>query len=166
MQELLFARAQPEDLPIVLSILNEGTARKLALGDNSWSPEGWSPQRLAGFMAESRTYLVHQGGILAATYAVQWEDNVVWGEQPGNASYLHRMVTRQDFRGQGLGPKMVSHATWEAAAAGYELLRLDCPADNEGLCAYYRDLGFSVVGSCFVAEYGDYNGVLFECEVA
>ena len=69
-----------------------------------------------------------------------------WGEREADAGYVHRLVVRRDRAGAGLGATILDWAAQQVRAAGREWLRLDVPADNVALCAYYERLGFEYRG--------------------
>jgi len=59
----------------------------------------------------------------------------------------------------GLGERLLDWAEAQVAAAGRELLRLDCMRDNPVLKAYYERLGFEPRGE---AVFEDFSAMRFE----
>lgn len=63
----------------------------------------------------------------------------------GNAE-IRKVMVAPDARGRGLG-RAVAHAlVQDAAAAGVEVLTLDCRGNNHAALALYAGLGFTVTG--------------------
>jgi GNAT superfamily N-acetyltransferase len=65
---------------------------------------------------------------------------------------VKRMYTARDMRGRGLGAMILARIESEAAAAGYELIRLDTGVHQPHAIALYRSAGYY--------EIPDYNGNL------
>jgi GNAT superfamily N-acetyltransferase len=63
---------------------------------------------------------------------------------------VKRMYTARDMRGRGLGAMILARVESEAAAAGYELIRLDTGVHQPHAIALYRSAGYY--------EIPDYNG--------
>jgi RimJ/RimL family protein N-acetyltransferase len=61
-----------------------------------------------------------------------------------------------------LGKVIVDWAEAQTALFGYSVLRLDCEAKNTKLCQFYEKIGFKLVGTREVPEYGDYVAALYE----
>ena len=162
MEHLRFTEATPELYPVVADILTEATKIKNQQNDHAWGTAGWSTQEVQGLAGHSTTYVVYSDEQAVATVSLQWEDEQSWGVQPQVAGYMHRLAIRQDMTGQGLGEVIVNWAIKQTAAKGKELLRLDCPADNEKLCAYYERLGFVRVGVTEDTGHEGYVAALYE----
>jgi ribosomal protein S18 acetylase RimI-like enzyme len=71
---------------------------------------------------------------------------------------LKRLYVRQAYRGIGLGRQLTEAAMREAAARGYEWLRLDTLGTMTAAIAMYRAMGFEETGPIGVA---DFAGQLF-----
>jgi GNAT superfamily N-acetyltransferase len=61
--------------------------------------------------------------------------------------YVQVLLTAAEWRGRGVGAKLVDHAVTIARARGAEQLRVDCWAGVPDLPAAYERLGFTRVGS-------------------
>jgi ribosomal protein S18 acetylase RimI-like enzyme len=60
--------------------------------------------------------------------------------------YLHRLATRPEVAGQGIGARLIAAADDMIRQRVRHWLRLDCERDNQRLRAYYESLGFSHQG--------------------
>ena len=133
--------ATPDDLDDVLDLLAEAASWLRARGIEQW-PTCFPREQIAESIARGETHVVREGATAVATLALQWEDPFFWGERPPDAGYVHRVAVRRAFAGRGLGVQLLDWADQQIAARGRRYLRLDCMAENTGLCAYYEGLGF------------------------
>ncbi|CAL2107435.1 GNAT family N-acetyltransferase [Tenacibaculum sp. 190524A02b] len=74
------------------------------------------------------------------------EDTLYWGNTNDNAIYVHSLVIKEQFEGKGMGTKILNMIASNAKIDGVNFLRLDCVANNKGLCNYYEKQGFVKVG--------------------
>jgi ribosomal protein S18 acetylase RimI-like enzyme len=139
--------AQPEDAGDLLAILNEALSFKLSVGDKAWELEPWTLKEVNHSIDAGSTYLARLGDTAVASVILVWDDERTWGEigLDGQAGYLHRMAVRDAYRGQQLGKKIVDWATEQVRSHERKYLRLDCPANNQKLSAYYENIGFSKI---------------------
>lgn len=159
MEKLHVFGAQEKDIPEIAGILTDATIYKVSQGDKIWGETGWSEAEVKNCMAESDTYLVKQDDETVGTVSLQWQDDRVWGQQSQDAGYMHRLAVKHGYHGQNLGEQIINWVASKVAEQGKELLRLDCPEDNEALCKYYEAQGFVKAGSKKIPEYDDHNEV-------
>ena len=79
-----------------------------------------------------------------ATITLQRNDELVWGPQPDDAGYVHRLAVRRGAA--GVGAELLAWAERETRAAGRDFLRLDCWSENAHLREYYESNGFEHCG--------------------
>jgi len=100
---------------------------------------------------------------IVGAFALTFEDLRVWGSQPPDAGYVHRVVVRRELARQGLGALLLEEAEGRARREGKTKLRLDTVAANQRLRAYYRGLGYREVGRARAGPPGEeLDLVLFE----
>ncbi|MBZ9778527.1 GNAT family N-acetyltransferase [Psychroflexus sp. CAK8W] len=75
------------------------------------------------------------------------EDLMYWGEQVEKAKYVHSLVVKEEFNGQGLGKEILQQIAQQAKAEDCKYLRLDADSKNPKLCSYYEKQGFQKVGT-------------------
>jgi ribosomal protein S18 acetylase RimI-like enzyme len=143
-------RARPDELREVVDVLSETASWLRSLGIEQW-PAPFPPEPVEASIARGETYLARVGEEVVGTITLRWEDASFWGEQPPVAGYVHAIAIRRAFA--GLGPELLAWADEQVAAAGRELLRLDCRTENVKLRAYYEDLGFVHRGDTTVDDF-------------
>ncbi len=75
------------------------------------------------------------------------EDLLYWGKQNEKAKYIHSLVIKEKYNGQGIGAKIIQTIEHNAKVENCKYLRLDADSKNPKLCAYYEQLGFKKVGA-------------------
>ena len=112
-------------------------------------------------ITEEEVYIAIEDGHPVGTITVQWRDRLFWNDkgEDGLAGYVHGLAILRAASGRGLGRQLLNWATGVISAHGKQYVRLDCPADNQVLYAYYEDQGFSRVGT---KAFRDYTCALYE----
>jgi GNAT superfamily N-acetyltransferase len=112
--------------------------------------------------AEVRAGLFHiadADGDPAGMIRFQLEDRLFWPDLEGDDSaFVHRLVVRRRYKGQGVSTALLHWAVEHTRAAGKSCLRLDCDASRPKLRALYEHFGFRFhsfrqVTSYYVARY-------------
>lgn len=158
--------ALPEELPVVMDILDECAAWLHSRGIAQWvlpqPPHEW--EKMRGQIALGQVYLVRLEAdwSLIGTLRFEWEDPF-WDDHSDVAGYVHALAIRNHVRGHSLGTRLLDWAQSHIAAQGRKYIRLDCWKENARLRRYYENLGFRYCG-----EFVDRNwvGALYEKEAA
>jgi ribosomal protein S18 acetylase RimI-like enzyme len=141
-----FRRAQPADIPAVVALLAEATAwAKRKTGVVLW-PIPYPADRLRLAMSDGEVVVAEIDSQVVGTFTLLSSDERIWGAQPPDAGYVHRLAIRRKAAGQGFGRLLLDEAEARTRRRGGTRLRLDTLASNPRLRAYYRDLGFREVG--------------------
>jgi ribosomal protein S18 acetylase RimI-like enzyme len=90
------------------------------------------------------------------------EDLLYWGKQDDRAKYIHSLVIKEKYNGQGIGSKVVQKVEHLAKVENCKYIRLDADSKNSKLCAYYERLGLKKVG---LADISPSPCILFEKEL-
>ena len=130
------------DLDTIVGILREASLWLLGRGIRQWLPEHVVERDIAHSIARGEFYLAEIGGEAAGTFKLQWRDPAVWPDALDDAVYIHALAIRRAHAGRKLGLASLDWAAAKGAEAGRPFLRLDCMAENEALCRYYREAGF------------------------
>ena len=139
---LEFRLATAADASELANILTNATQYKLDHDDLAWGIEPYTEDEVMLRIKNNNTYLAYLEDEPVGTLVLQWDDDSVWGIQPSHAGYIHGFAIRDGFHGHGLGTQMLDWAANEVSNRGYSYLRLDCPAANAQLRAYYERHAF------------------------
>jgi len=146
--ELTIDPAQPDELRVVIDILDEAAAWLHTKGiTQQWhSP---SLQSFVEFMekqiARGDVYLARIDGDAIGTFRFDWSDEELWADDPDGGGYVHSFAIRTCAHGRGIGAAMMAWAKQHVREHGKKFLRLDCWGGNEPLKKYYAGLGFTFV---------------------
>jgi GNAT superfamily N-acetyltransferase len=152
-------QAQPADAPVVEAMLVEAARWVDALGEVMWEVGELTPERIAAEVAAGQFFIAMADGVAAGALRFQLTDRLFWPDLPQDASaFVHRLVVRREYKGQGVAVALLRWAVGHARAAGKRHLRLDCDQSRPKLRALYEGFGFQFhsfrqVGPYYVARY-------------
>ncbi|HVE91981.1 MAG TPA: GNAT family N-acetyltransferase [Actinomycetota bacterium] len=139
-------QAGEDDVPVVLSILDEAAEWMNSRGVDIWGP-GTFGDSVRDSVTRGETYVARVDGDPAATMRLCWTDPNVWDDADAeNAGYVLRLAVRRAYAGTNLVPRMLEWAEARIRDKGRRWLRLDCSARVDGLKRYYSESGFDFVG--------------------
>lgn len=168
-------RITEEQLPEVLTVLNEAAARLAARGIEQWPANfeqdgGRRVKELRRRLVRGEVHLMRDrdtGEPLATISISPIADPDFasgWPSDPADGLYVYRMATADRARGMELGRRMLGWASVKALVWGKPYVRLDCSKTNTDLHRFYRQCGFVHVDTVHVANRK--SGALFERAVA
>lgn len=97
---------------------------------------------------KGRLFLVYESDQLAGSIALRPIDHTT--------CEMKRLFLRSDFRGKGLGRKMVESILKEAQTIGYLRIRLDTiPGRMSEAISLYRSFGFKEIEPYYDSPFGD-----------
>lgn len=112
-----------------------------------WDVESLSVSRLKPQAIQGDFWLCYRAGELVGVLKFQLEDRLYWPESVENeAAYVHKLVVRRSYSGEGVSSMMLEWAAKRAGELGRPYLRLDCEASRRQLCGIYEKFGFRRVG--------------------
>jgi hypothetical protein len=138
--------ATDDQVAISASILEEAADRGTTQGYMSWLPGNFTGPAARGTVklrndAESSSlFLAWSEDAAIATFSLLERDLVYWPEGADDALYLHRFAVRRVAA--GAGRRAIDWMVAEVQRRGRTYLRLDCLADNPGICGYHEQAGF------------------------
>ncbi|TYB61364.1 GNAT family N-acetyltransferase [Nonomuraea sp. PA05] len=151
---LSLRRAEPADLPGVLTLLADTAEWLHTQGVRQWPRGGFGAERIEPLIEERVLFLLDdelryldpdESAPPVATIALDdHADAEFWtpADDPGAALYIHKLAVARPWSGSGLGDALLDWACTAAFSAGLPWLRLDCAKANPRLQGYYRDRGF------------------------
>ncbi|MEV6430674.1 GNAT family N-acetyltransferase [Nocardia sp. NPDC051463] len=79
---------------------------------------------------------------LTAAVRIAWRDPDFWGADDADAGYIHGLMVASEYRGRGIGSRIIRFCAEYTLAQGITVQRLDTAADNPVLREYYAAQGF------------------------
>lgn len=122
-------------------------------GINQWSG-GAFIQEILQEIKNNELLVIEVGGEVIGTVAIGGKADELWENSPDEAAYMHRLVIKREWAGQGFGRRIIEWVEAELKNSGKSLLRLVCDAKNDVLQTYYRNLDFD---SCGVKHFAPYD---------
>jgi GNAT superfamily N-acetyltransferase len=152
-------QGQPADAAEIEAMLVEAAQWVDALGEVMWETGELLPERIAAETAAGQFFIAVVDDEPAGVIRFQLEDPLFWPDLPrGESAFVHRLVVRRRFKGQGISTALLQWAVDHARALGRTHLRLDCDKSRPKLRALYEGFGFRFhsfrqVGPYYVARY-------------
>jgi GNAT superfamily N-acetyltransferase len=153
-------RAQPSDAALIEAMLIEAAQWVDAMGEVMWDTGELAPERIAADIAAGQFYIALANSEAAGAIRFQLEDTLFWPDLPDDhtSAFVHRLVVRRRYKGQGVSTALLRWAVDHARALGRTHLRLDSDESRPKLRALYEDFGFQFhsfrqVGPYYVARY-------------
>lgn len=148
---LQIREAKIEESTAITELLR-GTAKWIQeQGINQWQYllEGGENEEIIRSIERNDTYVVLRNEDLIGTFTLYREQNEwdrqLWGEQPADSLYLHRLAFKPDEMGKGLGSSVFAWIN-KNLQSDKKYLRLDCVAHNQKLNEFYKRSGFEFLG--------------------
>jgi GNAT superfamily N-acetyltransferase len=160
--EIRIRQAGAADAAAIEGMLLEAARWVDALGVVMWEEGELDSVRIARETGAGQFFLAEVGAAAAGAIRFQLTDEQFWPDLApsdlAESAFVHRLVVRRTFKGQGVSEALLAWAVTHARALGKRFLRLDCDADRVKLRALYERCGFRFhsyrrVGAYYVARY-------------
>lgn len=136
--------SQIYDIDIIFEFYDMAVAHQKKVFNKHW--QGFSRSLIETEIEENRQFKILANGEVACVFAVTYNDKLIWGDRDKDSIYIHRIVTRPEFRGYAFVKEIIKWAKEFAPSRGIKFIRMDTWADNEKLLGYYTGCGFDYVG--------------------
>jgi GNAT superfamily N-acetyltransferase len=152
-------QASGGDAGLVQEMLLEAARWVDALGVVMWDEGELVREEIESEVRAGMFFLAEADGEPAGMIRFQLADRLFWPDLEGDDSaFVHRLVVRRKYKGQGVSTALLCWAVEHARSAGKACLRLDCDASRTRLRALYENFGFRFhsfrqVTSYYVARY-------------
>jgi GNAT superfamily N-acetyltransferase len=137
--------ATTDDVPGIYALRVVAGEWMLARGWPQWHGVV-SVERVTRQVEAGEWRVASAGGAHVGALRLLRTDPAVWGDDDGDAVYVHSFVVDRGRAGQGVGAQMLRWVDDEARRVGAKRVRLDCVEVNADIRRYYRDAGFTEVG--------------------
>src|SRR3989441_7210262 len=116
-------RARPDDIDLVLGILDEAASwiieQKLP---SVWKPGEFSRETFLDQISRREVHIGLIDGKPVGTIILQWNDLVFWGERQPDSGYVHKLAVTPAYAGQRFGLEMLKWAEATVGEAGMRFL--------------------------------------------
>ena len=152
-------QAQPADAAVVEGMLVDAARWVDALGEVMWEEGELALDRIAREVAAGQFFIAMVDRDPAGAIRFQLEDTLFWPDLPqGESAFVHRLVVKRQYKGQGVSSALLRWAVDHARALGKRHLRMDCDKSRPKLRVLYEAFGFQFhsfrqVGPYYVARY-------------
>jgi GNAT superfamily N-acetyltransferase len=152
-------QAMPADAALVEEMLLEAACWVDALGVVMWEEGELERSEIDADVRAGMYFIADADGVAAGMARFQLEDRLFWPDLAGgDSAFVHRLVVRRAFKGQGVSTALLTWAVEHTRTSGKRWLRLDCDAERTKLRELYERFGFRLhsyrqVTSYYVARY-------------
>lgn len=114
---------------------------------NQWDPGSLQLDDITHYISRgSEVFLARIHDEVVGTLIICWSDPEIWEKlDTFEAAYIHKLAVNRNFKGLGIGARLLEWAAGYVKTKGKRLLRLDCMKDNLRLNKYYQELGFTYI---------------------
>ena len=110
-------------------------------------------------MKINKLFVLRTNDKICGVMLIKKEDKDYWKDNK-SSYYIHHLAT--DINLKGIGKILINYAIEQCKRNNKEYLRLDCDKTSKFLNKYYKEIGFSNVGS---GIFWDYNYNLWEMKI-
>ena len=155
---MVFRKAEEKDIPDMMGIIKDAVEFMRISGVNQWQDGYPNEDSIRGDIAAGVSYVMDDGGKIAAMEALIFEDEPSYGEIEGKwlndepYAVIHRSAVSGDRRGQGIAKLMFSKSEELCRKMGIKNIRIDTHRDNKAMQALLRSCGFEACGTIVVTS--------------
>jgi ribosomal protein S18 acetylase RimI-like enzyme len=155
MGEISIGIATPGDIESIVTALTAARDDQVATN----LPPAWSRIRSSRVTQGVSDHAVHvvrmsDSDKVIGTIEIRDSDEEVWGVQPPDALYVHRLAVMPEYQRQGIASQLLATAEQMAGASEKQFLRLDVVTVAASVREWYERRGFVQRGEVQPADYG------------
>lgn len=144
--------ATPEDADALAAVYRSAYRESRELGF-PMKAASVSREEILEWLEESQVHVASAGGEVVAGVRLDVTD-------PDRVK-LSRLGVHDDWKGEGIGSRLMAHAENRVRKQGYGTIWLTTPEDHPYLPEWYRRLGYEKTGP-YPLEYRDYDEIILE----
>lgn len=149
--EIIFRRAEPDDLDAVYKIFASAVSHMRQQGIEQWDEIYPDRSVLCGDIQKEQLYLGMANGEIASVYVLNRDcdpeyANGNWAYPEESFLVIHRFCVNPAYQNQGIGRKTMHHIEAILREKGVSSVRLDAFTENPHAVRMYEKLGYCKVG--------------------
>lgn len=152
MDELRIRRATPADAGELAGVYRNAYRENRRLGFPAKAESATEPE-VAEWIREWRVYVATVEGTIVGGVRLE-------ATGPDRVK-LSRLGVHEDWKGEGVGSRLLARAEEAIRERGYDTVRLTTPEDHPYLPEFYRRRGYEETGP-HPLEYRDYDEIVME----
>lgn len=134
-----------EDIDEIFKIYDDATSYQKDVGKKSW--KGFDRALIEKEIHEKRHFIIIDDNEISCTFLIAFNNPTIWKDSgEDKAIYLHRIATKENFRGRSYVQKIVDWSIDYAKELNKSYVRLDTHGGNERINNYYKKCGFTYKG--------------------
>lgn len=135
-----------DKLENLLSMYREKAKWLNKIGKPMWNMEFLEKSKFIKKYNDPECFIAYLNNSPIGGFILVERDEFFWGANSHlGAYYIHKIVVKDGYTGQGNAQKMIKWAEAYAKIAGKEKIRLDCYEDRNYLMQLYTNCGFNLV---------------------
>lgn len=134
-----------QDIDIIFELYDEAIAFQKKVSNQHWLP--FEKDMVKNEIKNGLQWKIVYGDEIACVFAIAFSDPEIWKEKNSDpAIYIHRIVTKEKYRGKNLVGNIVDWAKEYGRTKHKNYVRMDTWGDNPKLKEYYMKFGFDFLG--------------------
>ncbi len=151
MQEIVFERARPGQIPEIFDLYRAATQALQEAGIDQWDEVYPGIKEVTEDVTRGELIVGRVGGVAAAACVVNEEcgeqyKNGRWRDPGEPHRIVHRLCVNPAFQGRGIARAVMGYLEDELSGQGVTSIRLDAFPQNLPAICLYTGLGYRVVG--------------------
>jgi len=130
-----------DDLSLIYKLFEEAILFQERNHYKGWS--NYDKDFIQSDIKKGLSYKIVTNGQVICIFSICYSDALIWNQkEKGDAIYLHRIVSNQQFKGERVFQQILDWVIQLALERNLKYIRMDTWAANERLISYYKSYGF------------------------